>query len=195
MSHPNDTLGCLARLLEYPDASTGALALAVAPRLAEAHPELSTATLELGAWLGSVTRGQAEEAYTVMFDLTPVSSLHLGYHLFGEDYNRGELLANLVFELRRAGVERGTELPDFLPTLMRLLARLDEEEDRRLLLDHLITPGMEKVNTELAKSESPWAVVLRFLGPALRAEARLSATPVAMSAPTVVTSHEESFHA
>ena len=187
------TIDTLSRLLEYPDPSTASLAASLSERLAGEHPELAAAIGELAAWLDSVTQGRAEEAYTLLFDLTPVSSLHLGYHLFGEDYARGELLANLVFELRKAGVDKGNELSDFLPTLMRLLVRLDEEEDRRLLLEQLLLPGLEKVNKELSRSKGPWAELLRVLGPYLTAEARLterSAAPTAEALP-----HEEPFHA
>ena len=57
--------------------------------------------------------GEVEERYTALFDLNPVCTLHIGYQVFGDTYPRGDLIANLGGELRKAGVSRG-ELPDFL---------------------------------------------------------------------------------
>ena len=36
-----------------------------------------------------------QECYTRIFDLNPVCTLEVGYHLFGENYKRGLFLANL----------------------------------------------------------------------------------------------------
>src|SRR5450830_1452086 len=110
--------------------------------------------------------GEAEERYTALFDLNPVCTLHAGYHLFGEDYKRGELLAGLAAELRRAEIPNWTELPDFFPTLLRLAARSDAEA-QATLVDYLLLPALVKMTDALKPSESPWAAVVRALSSAL----------------------------
>ena len=115
-------------------------------------------------------QGQAacEEQYTRLFDLSPVCTQHLGYHLYGDAYERGALLAALMPEIARAGVRLDGELPDFLPVLLRLLARLPDEEDATLLVVHLIAPGLAKMASAVESTTDPWSAVLRALDELLR---------------------------
>lgn len=158
-------LEAVAAALEYP-----ALRETKRPGTAEspasASPALASALQALEAYLAAAPAGEAEERYTALFDLNPVCTLQAGYHLFGEDYKRGELLAGLAAELRRAGIPTGTELPDFLPTLLRLAARSDADE-RATLVDYLLLPALVKMTDALKASESPWAAVVRALSSAL----------------------------
>lgn len=131
-----------------------------------APPALASALRALDAYLAAAPAGEAEERYTALFDLNPICTLHAGYHLFGEDYKRGELLAGLSAELKKAGVPNGAELPDFLPALLRLAAGSDAEACATLV-DHVILPALVKMVGALEGSESPWADVLRGLPEAL----------------------------
>ncbi len=131
-----------------------------------APPAMASALRALGAYLAATPAGEAEERYAALFDLNPICTLHAGYHLFGEDYKRGELLAGLAVELRSAGVATGTELPDYLPALLRLAARSDAEA-RATLVDYLLLPALVKMTDALEASESPWAAVVRALSSVL----------------------------
>lgn len=154
-----------AAALEYPGQERAdGFGTAEAPT--GAPPALADALRALRAYLTGAPAGEAEERYAALFDLDPVCTLHAGYHLFGEDYKRGELLAGLAAELRHAGISNGTELPDFLPTLLRLAARSDAEA-RATLVDYLLLPALVKMTGALEASESPWAAVLRALPGAL----------------------------
>lgn len=113
-------------------------------------------------------KNACEESYTRLFDLSPVCTLHLGYQIFGDSYERGELLARLVPEIRRSAVSLDGELPDFLPILLRLLARLAEDEDRAPLVELLFLPALEKMRSALEESADPWSAVLRALPDLLR---------------------------
>ena len=44
-----------------------------------------------------------EEIYTRTFDVQAITTLDVGYVLFGDDYKRGELLVNLNNEHTKAG--------------------------------------------------------------------------------------------
>src|ERR1035437_11124036 len=85
--------------LEYPGPGK-AERPGTAGALTGAPPALASALHALSAYLAAASAGEAEERYTALFDLNPVCTLHAGYHLFGEDYKRGELLAGLAAELR-----------------------------------------------------------------------------------------------
>jgi nitrate reductase delta subunit len=163
------TLDALASCLEYPRPDAASLAREAASALASSEPGLAAALWALAVFLELCPPGEAEERYTALFDVNPVCTLHVGYHVFGDTYPRGELLAGLAAELRRAEVEANGDLPDFLPTLLRLLSRLGPE-DARLLREAALLPGLEKMSRALAQSKDPWSRVVRALGEALAEE-------------------------
>jgi nitrate reductase delta subunit len=158
-------LEAVAAALEYPGPGK-AERPGTAEALTCAPPALASALRALGAYLAAAPAGEAEERYTALFDLNPVCTLHAGYHLFGEDYKRGELLAGLAAELRKADLLIGTELPDYFPALLRLTARSDPA-GRETLVDYLLLPALVKMTDALKASESPWAAVVRALSSAL----------------------------
>ncbi len=72
--------------------------------------------------------GEREELYTRTFDVNPVATLDLGWHLYGEQYERGAFLVRMREALRRTAVEETTELPDHLTQALRALGRMEEDE-------------------------------------------------------------------
>lgn len=163
----------IAGLLEYPGrefeaklemASTLAGGDTLPEKMSERSArELRQACARLGEALERIGRLRAEERYTLLFDLTPTCTLDVGYHLFGENYARGELLAGLNGELRAHGVDSGGELPDHLPVLLRLLGRQEDPREQRILTSVVLLPGLLKINTELQDNEDPWSELLRAL--------------------------------
>lgn len=157
-----ELLELVACSLEYPSDRSIPLAREAAERAAPCSPELARAFVRLAEWLQAVPAGEAEERYTVLFDLSPVCTLHAGYHVLGETYQRGALLAGLSMELRKAEVEERGELSDFIPTLLRLLPR-QSGEDRATLVDYILLPALVRMREALQESTSPWADILRAL--------------------------------
>ncbi len=109
---------------------------------------------------------ELQELYAQSFDLNPNCALEIGYHLFGEDYKRGEFLANLreaenAFEL---GQER--QLPDYLPVLLRLLVRLDDDELRGALAGYCLIPGLKKIIAAF-KDQNPFVELIKAVLAAL----------------------------
>lgn len=177
-----NTFDRLAICLEYPSEQTAS----AAERAAEA-PGISGGMRETLARLADWVvhhPNDAEELYTRIFDMNPVCTLHVGYHLFGEDYQRGALLAMLRSELRAAHIDEKNDLPDFLPTLLRLLGRLEDPEDRSLLVNSLLLPALEKMNHALERGTDPFSSLLRELPGALENEV-VSAPIVEMTERTV----------
>ena len=152
--HPR-TLDLLASCLDYPGPGAAPLARDAASGLASTEPELSSA----------------------LFDINPVCTLHVGYHVFGESYARGEFLAALAAELRTAGVGTRGDLPDYLPTMLRLLGRIEQDDDRRSLRQLALLPALRKIATALARSTDPWSGLLRALPGALREASDPAAAP------------------
>jgi nitrate reductase delta subunit len=156
------TLDLVAACLEYPSARTPVLARQAAERTAGDHVALARALWDLAVWLERAPLGEAEERYTTLFDLDPVCTLHIGYQVFGDTYPRGAFIANLARELRQAGVDRGDDLPDFLPVVLRLLAAVSPDEAEPLL-SVIVRPALAKMRQALEGSRSPWSDVIRAL--------------------------------
>ena len=152
-----------AASLEYPNGPFVRRALEAAGEAERVAPDLAAALRRLSTWLSLAPPGAAEERYSELFDLSPVCTLHVGFHLFGEAYRRGALLSGLVAEMRKAEVDPGGELPDYLPSVLRLLAALQPGEDREAFVDALLLPALTRMTEAIKDVDSPWADILRAL--------------------------------
>ncbi len=175
-------LPSFADLLDYPTESLPGRAASLADQL-KWQPTiwldlLEAFTLEVHL----LPLGELEEAYTRTFDLNPSCTLELGWHLFGETYKRGSLLANLRESLREHRVPENSALPDFLPTLLRLLPRLEAEDARDLVRD-CILPALAKVRGAVGEGAGPYPHLLESLDLLLQEMAPIGAAP---NAPTSV---------
>lgn len=105
---------------------------------------------------------QLEELYIETFDMNPDAALEIGWHLFGEDYARGEFLVKLREENRRYGIDERGELPDNLMVVLRLLAKLplaDEEAFAR----QYIAPAVRKMRSGIKRNDNPYLNLLEAL--------------------------------
>ena len=151
-----------ADLLEYPDAHLAPKAAALADAL-QWHSAIWQDLLEAFALSVSLAPlGELEEAYTRTFDLNPSATLEIGWHLFGETYKRGSFLANLREAHRTHGVDEGSALPDFIPTLLRLLPRLEPDSARGLVAD-CILPALAKIRPKIEEGAAPYNLLLESL--------------------------------
>jgi len=89
-----------------------------------------------------------QELFTRSFDVQAITTLDVGYVLFGEDYKRGKLLSNLNQEHAKAQNDCGLELADHLPNLLRLIAKSSDEEMVRELAVEILAPTLHKMIRE-----------------------------------------------
>ena len=85
-----------------------------------------------------------EELFTKTFDMNPDSCLDLGWHLFGEGYDRGEFLAQMRDQLRKNNITEKIELPDHLSHILRLLST-QENDQANVLVSKTIYPALLKI--------------------------------------------------
>lgn len=93
---------------------------------------------------------EVQEIFTGSFDVQAITTLSVGYVMFGDDYKRGELLVNLSREHRLAGVDCGSELPDHLPNVLRLLARWENRELAREFVEEILHPAVQMMIAEFS---------------------------------------------
>lgn len=91
---------------------------------------------------------EVQEIFTRSFDVQSITTLSVGYVMFGDDYKRGEMLVNMNRELRDVGIDCGTELPDHLPTVLRLIARWKDDELREEFVREVLHPTLEQMIEE-----------------------------------------------
>lgn len=106
-----------------------------------------------------------QEQYVAAFDLDADCTLDIGWHLFGEAPERGRFLSMVRDELARAGVYERGNLPDHLPTLLRLIARQDEQSASELaaLIAPAVTLVLERLGAKGSAFTEPIAAVARAL--------------------------------
>ncbi len=158
----NAHLDKLALLFSYPGDDYPALCLEAAlPEFAAAIAAHSTA--------------QLQEMFITAFDWNPATALDLGWHLYGEQYARGEFLVKMREELRRYGVQESAELPDHLTHVLAVLARMDSTAAEKLAQE-CVAPAVAKLVAVLEQNHSPFAPAMRAVWAAL---------PVRFSIPVV----------
>lgn len=104
--------------------------------------------------------GELQEIYTRTFDINPVCSLNIGWHLYGENYTRGAFLVTARELLRRYGIQEGTDLPDHLGSLLRLLPLLAREESAAFSRTYLL-PSIRKMQSALEGKDDPFEHLLK----------------------------------
>ncbi|MBZ0115434.1 MAG: molecular chaperone TorD family protein [Sandaracinaceae bacterium] len=158
MERDERTLLALADVLVYPGDDIAQVYGRVEHELRERAPALADAVVALGAALETRGLDELQEEFTRTFDLNPASTLDIGWHLFGESYKRGAFLVGLREDMRAYGVEEGCELPDHLPSVLRLITRLPEGEHADLLWESCVLPALARVAGVLAgRGNEPFA--------------------------------------
>lgn len=109
------------------------------------------------------TYEQRQEYFVNTFYVQPLCCLDIGYVLFGEDYRRGEFMANLKMEHRLAGNDCRTELPDHLPVLFTLLPKLADDNFAEELVVSLMIPAVAEMITEFRTDKNYYKDLLRIV--------------------------------
>jgi nitrate reductase assembly molybdenum cofactor insertion protein NarJ len=131
----------LAELFDFPAAGLEPRGRALAALLRNGYPGAAAAVDRFLDGLPPATL-DLQELHTRTFDVQSLTTLDLGYVLFGDDYKRGALLSHLNQEHGRAANDCRGELADHLPNVLRLLPKIEDEELRSELAEHLLIPAL-----------------------------------------------------
>ncbi len=153
-----------AAVLSYPDEEY----LDRADDLVLATPdEIEPEVEEFAQALEGKSLLELQELFTVTFDLNPVCSLELGWHLFGENYDRGLLLVKMRALLREHWIAESGELPDHLSYALRLIARMEPQE-RHDFAVAIVLPALGKMLDAFRGKQNPYEKVLTAIKSELR---------------------------
>lgn len=131
----------LAGLFDFPTPGFAARGRSLLDSLWERYPD---AAAEVEQFLDAIPAStlDLQELHTRTFDVQSLTTLDVGYVLFGDDYKRGELLSNLNREHTQAGNDCAGELADHLPNLLRLIPKLKDQALLQELVRELLVPAL-----------------------------------------------------
>lgn len=138
----------LAELFQYPHADYKEKVSKVIELLEKDYSDYAETFQAFSDFVSRSSQNEIEEIYTRTFDVQAITTLDIGYVLFGDDYKRGELLANLSREQLAANNDCGTELADFLPNVLRLLTKMEDDVLRLELVQKVVLPSLSKIVAE-----------------------------------------------
>jgi nitrate reductase molybdenum cofactor assembly chaperone NarJ/NarW len=162
MTEYSQALDAMAKILSYPGndfqsrSSECAVALeAIGPSsegILSHYEQFRTVT-------GTLSLAEMEELYTRTFDINPVSSLEVGWHLHGETYERGAFLVAMRDLLRRSKIEETSALPDHLTMVLQAVGRMHFHEAIPFISEKLLK-ALEKMLEGFVDEENPYKHLL-----------------------------------
>jgi len=117
-------------------------------RSQETEARTKSAYSELAGLLCYPEDPARQEFYVQTFEFNPACTLEIGWHLFGENYERGEFLVRMREQLRRHKIAESTELPDHLTHVLLLIACMEHDEAAQLA-GEFILPALAKIRTAI----------------------------------------------
>lgn len=151
--------GMIAALLRYPAEGYPSDAIRSCVSLAAIDSHVGAPLNEFVERTRALSVEELQVLYTSTFDLDPICSLEIGWHLFGENYERGELLVKMRGELRKLGVRESAELPDHLSHALEALARMETEAAADFAAACLF-PALDKMIAGIHGKANPFECVL-----------------------------------
>ncbi len=149
----------LAGLLAYPDEGYRERLERCRQALAEHFPEAAALLARFAERTAGLRPEEFEELYTHTFDLNPVCALEVGWHLYGENYSRGDFLVTMRQQLRKFGLPESSELPDHLTHVLPAVGRMEQHEAHQFTTTYVL-PALTKMLAGLGQKDSPYTDVL-----------------------------------
>ncbi len=148
MKNSIDHYELIASLFEYPDPDLPEKVGAIQAQLDVRYPSAGEMLQPFSQFASGASLLEMEELFVRSFDVQAVTTLDIGYVLFGDDYKRGELLVNLNREHREVNNDCFHELSDHLPNILRLLPKMQDEAIVLELIEKMLAPALKKMIRE-----------------------------------------------
>lgn len=160
MSRPRSEIyDCLSDLLAYPADAINERSARCVRLLTESDSPALPCLKKFSDYVESSGVDRLQELYTRTFEINPVTALEVGWHLYGERYERGEFLVKMRQMLRDLDLKESSELPDHLTQALKALGRL-EKDDAELFAGRYVLPAIDKMISGFKGKESAYADVI-----------------------------------
>lgn len=114
-------------------------------------------------YVSQAAQSELEENFTYTFDMNPSHCLDIGWHLFGEDYKRGEFLVTMRGLMRKFNVTDTNELPDHIYHALQVVNRMEEDE-RESFLNEFLRPSLNKIEENMNEENKYFPVIKTLTG-------------------------------
>jgi nitrate reductase molybdenum cofactor assembly chaperone NarJ/NarW len=151
----------LGTIIRYPAEDFAARLHECRLKLREADAEAAGMLMPLLDFHKANGEAALEELFTRTFDLNPDCALEVGWHAYGEQYERGTFLVKMREHMRRLGVAEDHELPDHLSHALTVLSRMEGDEATELARA-VVLPAVKKM-LAACEEENPYASALRAI--------------------------------
>ena len=152
-----------AALLEYPTLKLPLQVDHCARTLHLLCPEAAAKLCALRDFARREPLTTVEELYTRTFELHAKCYPYLGFHLFGDSYQRAVFLSRLNGLYRQQSFSSGGELADHLPVILRFLSEPADGEETAALFDEGLAPAVEKMTATFNGDDNPYGEVIAAL--------------------------------
>jgi len=105
---------------------------------------------------------QIQEQYTQIFDMNPGTCLDLGWHLYGENYDRGAFMVRIRELLREQGLTESSELPDHLTHILAILDALSQKDQFDFGKTYVL-PALKKILDGFQETHNPYKNLIQFI--------------------------------
>jgi nitrate reductase molybdenum cofactor assembly chaperone len=153
----------IADLFRYPTAETLKSIQRVSEFLAEKDAVLASKFEPFIEFHSDKQMTKLEEHYIKTFDVQATCHLDIGYIIFGDDSKRGRFLYHMKEEQEKIGNDCGSELADFLPNVLTLLVKTENENLAEELSVSMLLPALYKMNEKLEYEKSIFNIPLEIL--------------------------------
>ncbi len=155
-------LDTLAALLAYPSGDRAARIEAAREAL-RGDAESLELLEKFAAAVSPLPLEAAQELFIQTFDLSPVCTLEVGWHLYGENYDRGAFLVRMRQMMREHGLAESDELPDHLTHVLQVLGRA-EADVQCDFAERSVLPALAKMMAGFKGKGNPFEHVMNLIG-------------------------------
>jgi nitrate reductase molybdenum cofactor assembly chaperone len=178
MKNSSRILENLAALMRYPSSQLDVTISMMGFNIAKQYLPIQDKFAYVRRAFSKMTQAEQEELYTETFDLKPQCFPYAAYHIYGEDYKRGLLMAGLKAGFAECSIDLDDDLPDYIPSLLVLYTRFSDREKASSLRDELLLPALEVMYKQIQKSENLYTRILEMLIYFLELEKNLEARQI-----------------
>ncbi len=118
-----------------------------------ASPEVAKKLQPFTDVISAVSKYELEDLYLRTFEVQSITTLDIGYVVFGDDYKRGELLVNLNREHQTYGIDCGDELADNLSNILKLVMVIEDSNLLDDLINKIVAPALTKMIQGFGESQ------------------------------------------
>lgn len=152
----------LARLVCYPTSSYWESLTACRDLIAQHGEAASGLVASFVSYAEGCELAELEEQFTRTFDISPQVSLEVGWHVFGEQYERGTFMVYMRGQMRALDLPESAELPDHLQHVLQVVGRQGPEAAGELVRE-MLRPALDKMLAALEGQENPFEPLLKAI--------------------------------